>query len=395
MKHFFRTLLIVPIVLAASCQSTRSTQATAVSGSRPTAPNYTPPRGSWEHRSPAELGMDAAKLQGAVDFILTHPSTMPADFSAQTKIFGRPLGPVPSSRAGTNGVILRHGYIVAEFGDTTAVDPSYSMAKSYLSTITGLTVDRGLIPDIDQPGAKLVHDGGYDSTHNAKVTWRHHVTQTSEWDGTLFGKPSTFIGVEEFGQAATKPRELREPGSLYEYNDVRVNRLSLSLLRLWNKPLPEVLKREIMDPIGASSTWKYLAYDNATVDVDGKPMPSISGGTRWGAGLWMSSLDHARFGLLISREGKWGNRQIISKRWLDQATVPQGKNPQYGFLWWLNTTGRWPAAPKAAFSAVGAGENCIWIDREHDLVVVCRWYNGDAAPEFYKRIIESIVDSSK
>jgi hypothetical protein len=64
----------------------------------------------------------------------------------------------------------------------------------------------------------------------------------------MFGKPSTFIGHEEFGNGEMKPREIREPGSYYEYNDVRVNRFSLSLLRLWKRPLPDVLKTEIMDP---------------------------------------------------------------------------------------------------------------------------------------------------
>ena len=51
-------------------------------------------------------------------------------------------------------------------------------------------------------------------------------------------------------------RAMKKPGSFYEYNDVRVNRLSLSLLQLFKEPLPSVLKRRIMDPIGASTGWK-------------------------------------------------------------------------------------------------------------------------------------------
>jgi CubicO group peptidase (beta-lactamase class C family) len=398
MTTIIRVLLGTTLLFGAACSgpsAARDHSSTHVHlRARPITPDYVPPRGPWERRTPAEVGMDPEALQRAVDWALAHEGSMPRDFSTQAQIFGRPLGPVPTSRAGTNGVILRHGYIVAEFGDTSAVDPSYSMAKSYLSTLMGLSVDRGLIPDIDQPVGALVKDGGYDTPHNAKVTWRHHVTQTSEWDGTLFGKTSTFIGVEEFGRAASEPRALREPGSFYEYNDVRINRMSLSLLRLWKRPLPEVLKREIMDPIGASSTWKYIPYDNAMVQVDGRPMPSVSGGTRWGGGLWMNTFDHARFGLMISREGRWGSRQIISKAWLDQATVPQGQNPQYGFLWWLNTTGRWPGAPKSAFAAIGAGENSIWIDREHDLVVVWRWHQGEASAEFYRLILNAINEPS-
>ena len=136
-----------------------------------------------------------------------------------------------------------------------------------------------------------------------------------------------------------------------------------------------------------------VPYDNAFVDVNGTLMGSVSGGTRWGGGLWMDSLDHARFGLLISRDGNWNGKQIISSQWIEQATRAQGVNPEYGYLWWLNTTGRWPAAPKTCFSAQGAGDNSIWIDREHDLVVVWRWHKGAEVPaEFYKRILQALTD---
>lgn len=349
--------------------------------------SYFPPKGQWERRSPEAIGFDAAALKEAIDWAAAQESAMPRDFSTQAKTFGKPLGPLPSTRALTNGVIIRHGYLVASFGDVEAVDPTYSIAKSYLSTLLGLTIDRGLIGDVNEPVARRVHDGGYESPHNAKVTWRHHATQTSEWDGVLFGKSSTFIGKEEFGDGEMKPKALMEPGDRYEYNDVRVNRLSLSLLRLWKRPLPEVLKTEIMDPIGASDTWRYHAYDNAFVEIDGRKIPSVSGGTRWGAGLWISTLDHARFGLLALRHGAWDGRQIVSRDWFDDATKQQGKNPEYGYLWWLNATDRWPGAPRSSFSAQGAGNNSIWIDPEHDLVVVWRWHKGDRAQATYYAMI--------
>jgi len=336
--------------------------------------------------------MDDSKLAAAVAWAMTQETDLPKDFSTQTEIFGKPLGPVPATRAGVNGVIIRHGYIVAEFGDTAAVDPTYSAAKSYLSTILGLTIDRGMIPKVTDRVGELIHDGGYDSLHNARISWQHHATQTSEWDGTLFGKAHTFLGVEEFGKGAMKPRELREPGTYYEYNDVRVNRMSLSLLRLWKTPLPEVLKTEIMDPIGASDTWVYHGYRNSTVDVDGKPMVSVSGGTRWGGGLWINTLDHARFGYLMLRQGKWNGRRIISESWIREATSQQGgtgANKGYGYLWWLNTEERWKGSPRSSFCAVGAGSNTVWVDPEHDLVVVWRWHRSDAQAEFYRRILES------
>lgn len=354
---------------------------------------YFPPRDAWEGREPAAVGMDGETLAAAVDWARAQETDMPRDFSTQAETFGRPLGPVPRDRAATNGIVLRRGYIVAEWGDTAAADPTYSVAKSYLSTILGVTIDRGMIGSVTDPVGVLIHDGGYDSAHNAKVTWEHHVTQTSEWEGTLFGKPHTFIGREEFGQGERKPRDLREPGTFYEYNDVRINRFALSMLRVWERPLPEVLKTEIMDPIGASATWTYHGYDNSLVDVGGRQMPSVSGGTRWGGGLWMSTRDHARFGLLMLRRGEWEGKRIVSEKWIAAATSPQGVQKGYGYLWWLNSESRWPGVPASSYAALGAGNNSIWIDPDHDLVVVWRWHKGgDAAAQLYARIVGAVRD---
>ncbi len=179
--------------------------------------DYVPPPGDsdWARRDPAAAGFDPAKLEAAVEFARTHETQRPRDFSDQERIFGKPLGPLPGSRGGTNGLILRGGAIVAEFGDTSAAEPLYSAAKSMLSTLLGLALDRGLIETIDARVGDQVNDGGYDSEQNRAITWRHHATQSSEWDGTLFGKAHTFIGVEEFGEGAREPRELQAPGAYY------------------------------------------------------------------------------------------------------------------------------------------------------------------------------------
>lgn len=352
---------------------------------------YYPARNSWESRKPSDVGMDENQLNQAVAWAKAHETNRPKDLSDQAQVFGRVLGKMPAERGGVNGIILRQGYIVAEFGDTARVDPTYSVAKSYLSTLLGLAIDRVLIKNITDPVRKYITDGGYDSPHNAKITWEYHARQTSEWEGTMFGKPHTFIGTEEFGAGARKPRDLREPGTFYEYNDVRINRFSLSLLRVWKRPLPDVLKTEIMDPIGASNTWSYYGYENSDVDVDGKKMTSVSGGTRWGGGLWMSTRDHARFGYLMLRRGKWKDKQLISEEWITRATAAGGPGDNdYGYLWWLNTQGKArPDTPKNSFAAVGAGQNILWIDPDHDLVVVLRWYRGNDN-EFFKQIIRAI-----
>jgi CubicO group peptidase (beta-lactamase class C family) len=353
---------------------------------------YYPASGDrWQRRRPEDLGMNSALLEQAVSYAKTQASTIPADFSTQVETFGRVLGPLPKSRGETNGIIIRHGYIVAEWGDTNQISPTYSVAKSFLSTLVGLAVDRGMIKSVNDPMKQYTTDGGYDSPHNSKITWENHLQQTSEWEGTMWGKNSNFLGTEEFGRGQRRPREIKEPGSFWEYNDVRINRMSLTLLEVWRKPLPQVLKHEIMDRIGASNSWQYHGYFNSQVVIDGKKMDSVSGGTRWGGGLWISARDEARFGYLILRQGKWKNRQIISASWIKKATSPAAVGPDYGYLWWLNTKQKqYPSVPATSFAALGAGSNTIWIDPEDDLVVVWRWHQDKSADEFFKRILASI-----
>jgi len=137
---------------------------------RQSSPYYPPPGDNWQRKKPDEEGMDDGLLEQAVAYAKTQESHVPRDFSTQIKTFGALLGPFPKERAATNGLILRHGYIVAEWGDTKRPDLTYSIAKSFLSTLLGLAVYRGLIASINDPVRKYVHDGGYDSPHNAKIT---------------------------------------------------------------------------------------------------------------------------------------------------------------------------------------------------------------------------------
>jgi CubicO group peptidase (beta-lactamase class C family) len=343
--------------------------------------------------APAEAGMDARKLQDAIAWAQSHASKWDFD-KDQVRVFGRVLGAIPAQRAATNGIILRHGYIVAEFGDTTTNDPVYSVAKSFISTTASLAVAQGLIRSVDDKVAAYIHDGGYDSPQNSQITWKNHLQQESEWEGELWGKNSNFLGLEEFGAGQRKPRALQDPGTYYEYNDVRINRFALSLARVFGTGLPQVLKENIMSKIGASDKWSWHGYgQKSTVVINGKPVESVSGGTRWGGGLWINSQDLARFGLLILNHGNWAGQQLVSEKWLRAATTPSAHGPDYGYLWWLNTKQKqWPSGPPSSFAAVGNGGNIIWIDPEHDIVLVWHWHdNGDAVDGMIQRIVAAVT----
>jgi CubicO group peptidase (beta-lactamase class C family) len=359
----------------------------------PGAGNYFPPASIWARKASADLGMDPAALAEAVKYAESHETERARDFSDQEKTFGQPLGSLPTRRAKTNGVVIYKGYVVAEFGDTNFVDPTYSVAKSMLSTVAGVALREGRIANLDDPVGRSVPDGGYASPHNAPITWKHHLQQESEWEGSLFGKNADFVGHAAFGAGERKPRSFQAPGSYYEYNDVRINRFALSLLRVLGKPVPEVFQDEVMDVIGASDSWKWVPYHNSYVDLDGRQVASVSGGTRWGGGMWINSWDMARFGYLWLRGGSWNGRQVLPPSYVKAALTPSGHGPDYGYLWWLNTRGKnLPGLPPSAFAALGAGSNDIVVSPEHDLVIVWRWHAGNPA-EFAKRVVAAIRHS--
>ncbi len=367
---------------------------------------YWPTPERWTTQAPADAGLSPHRLAEAIAFHETHETKWRRDFLTDTGRYigvadepetpDEVLGPV-RARRGPNGLVLRDGHIVAEWGDTLRADMTFSVAKSYLAALAGLAVAHGLIGALDDPVRRTVHDGGFDGPQNRDVTWRQLLQQTGEWSGTLWDKPDSVdhhrdAGQSELGAADKgRPRALARPGTYWEYNDVRVNRLSLALLRVFRRPLADVLRAEIMDPIGASRGWEWVPYRNSWTEIDGTRLPSVPGGSHWGGGLWMSTRDHARFGLLVARDGVWDGRALLPAGWVTEMRRPCAVNPEYGLLWWLNTGGRqFPSAPESSFAARGAGSNLLWIDPDHDLVVVVRWIEKTATSGFVARILAAV-----
>lgn len=187
---------------------------------------------------------------------------------------------------------------------------------------------------------------------------------------------------------------MHEPGTFFKYNDVRVNLLALAALHVWRRPLPEVLREEIMDPIGASGTWRWHGYENSWVTLDGQRLQSVSGGGHFGGGMFINAEDLARFGYLFLREGHWGDRQLVSKEWIALARTPGPANDRYGFANWYLNTGRkaLPSTPESSVVFRGNGQNIVYVDWENDLVVVVRWIKNDAALDgFLGRVIGALT----
>jgi CubicO group peptidase (beta-lactamase class C family) len=402
------TTLVVGLTSPASAQKKSSSAAP-----------YVPPAGAWERRSPSALGMDSVKLADAIAFAISKESKSPRDLELNhLQTFGREplgdaIGPLPP-RGGATGIIVRKGYVVATWGDPDAEEITNSVTKSFVSSVVGLAVDDGRIRSVhdtvakymppivrarpngtayarDWPGTdKLLTP--FDTPHNKRLTWDHLLRQVSDWEGTLWGKPEwADRPAQNAATWTTRPRV--EPGSTYEYNDTRVNVLALAALQVWRRPLPEVLRERIMDPIGASNTWRWYGYDNSWIVLDGREVQSVSGGGHWGGGMVLNAWDMARFGLLTQRRGVWGDKRLLSDAWVTQALTPTPAQKTYGYMnWFVNPDRSYlAAAPPEAFVHVGAGNNFIYVDPVNDVVAVIRWMDTTASlNSFVEKVLASL-----
>jgi len=378
---------------------------------------YFPSEGKWEQRSAAFLGFDSARINEAIRFAVANESKNPRDQElSQAMSFGKEpfsdgVGPF-SVRGDASGIIIHKGYVVASWGDVDRVDQTHSVTKSFLSTVVGLAVDRGLIKNIsdkvyrylppvevyDNQVYRSADDIGkpqfiqpFETEHNRKITWDHLLRQSSDMEVSLWSKP------DWADRPGDKPQEWltrkrNEPGSSWKYNDTRVNALALAATLVWHKPLPEVLREEIMQPIGASNSWHWTGYRNSWIVMDGKLVQSVSGGGHFGGGMFISAMDMARFGLLTLHKGNWNGKQLISSSWFDLATTPTAANKEYGFMNYFLNTGKklLPSAPEQVFVHIGNGTNMIYVDKEHDLVAVVRWIENSAMDGFVSRLLSAL-----
>jgi len=406
-----------PAILLATAALAMPAVAQQRTGTRASAPYV--PGATWERRDPASAGFDPTRLTEAIQFAIQADAKAPRDMEvAHYQSFGREpygqgIGPF-KPRGEPTGVILRGGYVIATWGEPDRVDMTHSVTKSFLSSVIGVAFDRGLIPSVrdtvwkamapiyrlrfeapSEPGTTAGESYFIDpfgTPHNREITWDDLLRQTSDWEGTLWGKPD-WADRPSQDPAEWRTRKRAQPGTTYEYNDVRVNVLALAATNVWRRPLQEVLRDNIMDPIGASTSWRWFGYDNAWITLDGRPVQVVSGGGHWGGGMFINAWDMARFGLLTLRRGMWGDKRILSEAWVKMALTPTAPQPTYGFMnWFLNTDRKWmPSAPPNAFGHVGNGTNLVFVSPDQDLVAVVRWIDNPSIDTFLAKLLGAVV----
>src|SRR5256886_17473075 len=141
--------------------------------------------------------MTAEGLAAAIAYHRAHETSWRRDFLTESGRYigvndeppapGDVLGPV-RPRGGPNGVIVRGGSIVAEWGDTHRADMTFSVAKRYLAALAGLALMRGLVKDLDDPVRRYALDDDFDSPQNPANASRHPIQLTNEEYATLWRK---------------------------------------------------------------------------------------------------------------------------------------------------------------------------------------------------------------
>jgi CubicO group peptidase (beta-lactamase class C family) len=294
------------------------------------------PGAIWEHAAPSELGWSEAGL-------------------AQARAFS---DQIRSSAV----IIVQHGKVVAEWGNTTKRTELASVRKSLLSALIGIAVSEhriNLDSTLDELG---IDDNPPSLTRLEKAAT---VRQLLEARSGVY-HPALY---ETAGMAeARPPRGSHAPGTFWYYNNWDFNALGSIYERATFSSLFEAFDRRIARPIGMQD---YRPKDGSYFRGDASIHPAYP--------IRMSARDLARFALLYLRKGNWAGRQIVPQAWVQESTRAYSRSAVgqgYGYLWWIDFLGDAVAPsvalPEGSFLAEGAGGQFALVVPTLDLVVVHR-----------------------
>lgn len=306
---------------------------------------------------PSPLAESPATLDFSYDF--EGQSVPAADFALRTF---------------TNALVIVKGdrIVFEKYFNNTGPDThflSMSMAKSITSTLIGMAVDDGAIASVDDPIVKYVPElkgSGYDGvTIRQALLMRSGVDWNERYD---FGKESPMKRLhnaaivenrERFADQALTLKRAHAPGEAFNYSTVETAVLGRVVEGATKRPLPQYMSERWWRRTGMQSYGYWLA--------DGEPGV---GRAVNGMGFNATLRDFARFGLMMLHEGRINGQQLVSPKWVQEATRPQGTEPAapgstrgYQYQWWTLTDSE-------AYMAVGLQGQFTYIDPTTDTVVV-------------------------
>jgi CubicO group peptidase (beta-lactamase class C family) len=349
---------------------------------------------SWEQdqRHAAFRAMDRLTLLAKSSEITPSPDPLELPVGKPLEIPG--LENYMASQRTAGLVIIQDGKIRLErYGQDFSADgrwTSFSVAKSFTSTLVGAAIQDGYIKSLDDKVSQYIPDlqgSAYDDvtvqqllTMSSGVKWDEDY-ENPQSDVALFNKAKPESGVDATVSYMRKLPRAHPPGTVWHYNTGETNLIGVLVSSATGKPLAQYLQERIWHPAGMAATATWLL---------GKTGHEIAG-----CCLQAATRDFARFGLFVLANGNVKGKQIVPVDWFDQAIhkkmdigVP-GKG--YGFQWWTYDNGS-----VAAQGIFGQG---IFIDPQRRLVIASNsnWTRANLGPEpeareaFYRNVA-AIID---
>jgi CubicO group peptidase (beta-lactamase class C family) len=298
------------------------------------------PTSEWTHATPAEMGMDGAKLRLARDYALT---------------------------GGGSGFIIRGGRLVMSWGSPTRLYDLKSTTKSIGVTALGLAIKDGRMHLNDK--AKRYHPSlGVPPEGNLKTGWLDLITILHLATHTAgFAKPGGYTKL------------LFKPGSMWHYSDGGPNWLAECITLVYRRDLKELLFERVFGPIGIKPSdlrWRENAYRPHTLEGIKR--------REFGSGISANVDAMARIGYLYLREGRWRDERILPKDFVDAVRKPipgviglpeydserfGNASDHYGLLWWNNADGTLKEVPRDAYWSWGLYDSLIVVIPSLDIVV--------------------------
>lgn len=267
-------------------------------------------------------------------------------------------------------LVVRHGYLVYEKYyqglDKDSYNPVYSVTKSVMSALTGITLREKLITNIDQKVSYFFPEyfTEVDDIKKREITIRNILTMSAGLEAIDSDYNGYFSSGDWFAYTIKKPL-IDKPGEKFVYNTGLPHFLSGLITKTSKMSTLDFANKFIFNQIGIS-----LEKQVFQKRWDKDQMRYYGGGS----GLYLTPIDMAKFGYLYLKNGLWDGKQIIPKEWIEESTKKQitvSPGVDYGYLFWVqNMKDKVHNKDYFTYRALGAGEQSIVIVPDLDMVVV-------------------------
>ena len=225
-----------------------------------------------------------------------------------------------------NDTILYEQYF--EGFDRESLLPSFSIAKSFVSSLVGIAIQEGYIKSIEDPITDYLGELKALHPYWSQLKIKHLLNMQSgiTFDEENYTNPFSDIAdlymAKDIWKIVKRSEFGSKPGETHYYSSLDTEILGLVLERAVNKPLSSFLEEKIWQPLGMES--------NATWNVDHKDRRN----PKAYCCLNVIARDYAKFGRLYLNDGNWNGKQIVSEHWVNSSTHPNFSNNCYQYQWY-------------------------------------------------------------